>query len=79
VATFERSQAEPWTFDSSSPYFRKLMQAVVAFRIPIAKLEGKWKLSQNQPRERREKVAQQLAASGDAAAHQIARLMGTTL
>jgi transcriptional regulator len=79
VAAFERSQAEPWTFDSADAYFRKLMKAVVAFRIPLAKLEGKWKLGQNHPPERREKVVRRLAASADHDSQAIARLMTQSL
>ena len=33
-----------------------MLKAIVGFRIEITRLEGKWKLSQNQPEERRRKV-----------------------
>ena len=44
--------------DDATEYFDRMARAVVAFRIDIRRIEGKWKLNQNHPRERREKVAQ---------------------
>ena len=79
VAAFERSQGSPWALDSQSAYLAKLRRAIVAFRIPIAGIDGAWKLGQNHSAERREKVAQRLAASADPDAQTIARLMGETL
>ena len=57
------------------PPVRKLIQGIVGFRIEISKLEGKWKLSQNQPVERRRKVAAALEKAGGGTAGEIARLM----
>jgi len=37
-----------------------LLGQIVGFRIPIEKLEGKWKLNQNHPVERRRKVVDAL-------------------
>jgi len=65
----------PWSLDTTTPFFRKLAKQIVAFRIEITRLEGKWKLSQNHPAERREKVARQLATSPRADDQEIARLM----
>ena len=79
VATFERWMPKPWTIDVESEYFNQLVRAVVGFRIEIGRLEGKWKLSQNHPRERRERVANALAASADRDAREIARLMAEML
>ncbi len=39
---------------------------IVAFEIPITRLEGKFKLSQNRSVEERRRVAEALAASDDA-------------
>jgi transcriptional regulator len=75
VATYERAMPTPWELDPTTPYFAKLVGGIVAFRVPIDRLEGTWKLSQNHPPGRRAKVAAALAASADPAAREVARLM----
>lgn len=40
----------------------RLAKGVVGFRMEMARVEGKWKLSQNQPRERQERVVRALEA-----------------
>jgi transcriptional regulator len=54
------------------------MNAIVGFEVEINRIEGKWKLSQNHPSERREKVVHQLRKSNDLDARQIADLMDTS-
>ena len=56
VSEYERSMPNPWSFDSSEAYLKPLLGQIVGFQIEIAKIEGKYKLSQNHPMERREKV-----------------------
>jgi transcriptional regulator len=75
VATYERSMPNPWTIDTSTDFFQNLVRAVVGFRLEIDRLEGKWKLNQNQPADRRQKVAGALENSADASAREIARWM----
>ena len=75
VQTYERAKPNPWSLNTGSAYFQKMVQAVVGFRINISRLEGKWKLSQNQPEERRDKVQRALVASEDADAREIGRQM----
>jgi transcriptional regulator len=79
VATYERARPAPWPLDIATAYFQKMVQAVVGFRIDIRRLEGKWKLNQNHPQERREKVARALEKSADQDAREIARLMAEML
>ncbi len=76
VREYEGSGEGAWAPDAESAYFRGLVQGIVAFRVDVARWEGKWKLSQNQPPERRAKVRAALAASTDPAARAVARLMG---
>jgi transcriptional regulator len=52
---------------------------IVGFRIPIAKLEGKLKLSQNHPAERRAKVARALTDRGGDDGLAVAALMRAML
>jgi transcriptional regulator len=75
VARFERSLPRPWSLDASTVYFQKHVRGIVGFRIEVSRLEGKWKLNQNHPRERRERVMRVLAVSKDQDATEIARLM----
>jgi transcriptional regulator len=75
VDFFESSLLRPWKFDPTSDFSRKMIGAIVGFRIEISRLEGKWKLNQNHPRERREKVVRALEASGDELSQSVAELM----
>jgi transcriptional regulator len=75
VATYERNRANPWQFDPGAEYVRKLVNGIVGFRVEITRLEGKWKLNQNHPAERRAKVIAALESSTDVDALEIARLM----
>ena len=79
VTTYESPRAVPWTFDADSEFARNLLLAIVAFRVEITRLEGKWKLSQNHPRERREKVIQALRGENSAGELAIAGLMAEKL
>ncbi len=56
VQVYEQHRQAPWVLDTSTAYFQKMVRSIIGFRIEIARLEGKWKLSQNQPAERQEKV-----------------------
>ncbi|CAN5268873.1 FMN-binding negative transcriptional regulator [soil metagenome] len=75
VVAYEQDRENPWTLDPSSPYFEKMIHAIVGFRIDITRIEGKWKLSQNQPPERRAKVRRALAGSSNPEDLAIAQLM----
>lgn len=54
------------------------MRGIVAFEIPIDRLEGKAKLSQNRSATDRARVRAALAAEGDPLSHAIAELMTAT-
>jgi transcriptional regulator len=76
VETFESAFPEPWQLAAQPPDFiDKLAGQIVAFRIPLDRLEGKWKLNQNHPPERRERVAAALENAADDNSREIARLM----
>lgn len=56
-----------WTYDSTPETYRAGMQkGIMAFRIPIDRLEGKWKMSQNRTPEDRAGVREGLGRSADA-------------
>ncbi len=56
-------------------YLGSMMRAIVAFEIPIDRLEGKAKLSQNRDTTDQTRVAEALAASGDPSAQATSKLM----
>lgn len=65
VARYESALPQPWSFDPASDFAEKMMNAIVAFRIDITRLEGKWKLNQNRPAEQRAKVVSALRSYAD--------------
>jgi transcriptional regulator len=75
VKRYEATQPQPWQLAEQPPEFiAGLARQIVAFRVPIERLEGKWKLNQNHPAERRERVIAALAGQGSDA-DEIAKLM----
>jgi transcriptional regulator len=75
VAFFEATMPQPWVLDTSGPAVDRLLTQIVGFRIEINRLEGKWKLNQNHPAERREKVIRALEQQRDENARSVAELM----
>jgi transcriptional regulator len=46
----ESQRAKPWAVSDAPPDFiRGMVNAIIGFELPIARLEGKWKMSQNRP------------------------------
>jgi transcriptional regulator len=78
VAVYEAGMPRPWQLDRDSPVVDRLLAQIVGFRIPIDRLEGKWKLNQNHPNERREKVIAALDRQGDPDGRAVAELMRRT-
>jgi transcriptional regulator len=77
---YESSRATPWSMNAPDPDFiEKLLGAIVGFEIDIERLEGKWKLNQNHPPERRQHIINGLRAAGRHDELQIADLMERTL
>ncbi len=79
VTYYESALPNPWVMDESGTFVDRLLPQIVGFRIEITKIEGKQKLNQNHPTERREKVIRALQAQGDENATDIAALMRATL
>lgn len=79
VNRYESNREQPWSMDAPDPEFiERLLAAIVGFEIVIDRLEGKWKLSQNHPVERREQVIGGLLETGRTDEQQIAELMRAT-
>ena len=60
----EGSRAAPWSVsDAPAPFIKAQLRGIVGVRLPIRRLEGKRKLSQNRSAADRAGVAQGLAQS----------------
>ena len=71
---FEASRETPWQVtDAPAPFIEKQLGAIVGIEIPITRLVGKWKVSQNRPPQDREGVARALGELHDADSAAIAR------
>jgi transcriptional regulator len=79
IAANEPSYVEKWQAMPAG-YRRTMLAGIVGFRIPISRIEGKFKLSQNRPEPDRRKVQAAHAAGSDdqqALAAWMARLIGS--
>ncbi len=63
VENHERGRQPEWPMDLPEDYLQKMMQAIVAFEVPIGRIEGKFKLSQNRSDADQESVIAHLSAS----------------
>jgi transcriptional regulator len=79
VHVYEQPQARPWLFAGSTAFAERLLAQIVGFRIPIERIEGKWKLNQNHPVERRRKVVRVLEGRSDENSQAVAALMSERL
>ena len=75
VAVYESAMPRPWVLDGSSAFVGRQLGRIVGFRIEIERLEGKWKLNQNHPVERRKKVADTLSRQSGDDARAVAEMM----
>jgi transcriptional regulator len=65
--THEAGRAQPWAVsDAPKDFVAGMLKAIVGFELPIARLEGKWKMSQNRPAADRAGTIAGLTAEGDA-------------
>jgi transcriptional regulator len=75
VNTFEAGFAKPWAIQERGDFMYKKMQAIVGFELPITRLEGKLKLSQNRSADDQEHVIAMLQNSEDMLSNATAKLM----
>ena len=72
----ESGRAQPWSInDAPADYIARMMGAIVGFALPVQRLQGKRKLSQNRDAQDIAGVRDSLAASEDSNDQRIARLM----
>jgi len=76
TAAHEAAFADQWSVDDApAAYIRALLKGIVGIEIRIARLEGKWKLSQNRLAADQAGVVEGLTASSDSAHQDMARLI----
>ncbi len=65
----EQTRNEPWSVtDAPEPFIASQVRGIIGLEIPIARIEGKWKVSQNRPEMDRKTVVEGLRAEGRSAA-----------
>jgi transcriptional regulator len=72
----EGRRERPWAVtDAPEDYIQAQFRGIIGFRLPIDRLEGKWKLSQNRPEVDRRGVIEGLEGEGGALESAIAQRM----
>lgn len=72
----ESARTAPWQVsDAPASYIDTMLRAIVGIEIPIARLLGKWKASQNRPASDRRGVVAGLSETGDSESQHMARLV----
>ena len=79
VQVYEQGMPQPWTFDGEGTFAERMMAQIVGFRMEIEKIEGKFKLNQNHPVERRQKVIRVLEQRSDENSLAVAKRMRDTI
>lgn len=74
----ERPRPQPWSVGDAPPaYLATQMKAIVGIEIPIARIEGKWKMSQNKDAADRDGVVAGMHAEADPHRNpQVAEMVG---
>ncbi|MBE9555493.1 MAG: FMN-binding negative transcriptional regulator [Proteobacteria bacterium] len=73
-------EGDAWSLDGQDADFTdRMSRGIVAFEMPIERIEGKFKLSQNRPVEDRHRVIAAFEAPGDGENADLARLMRAAL
>jgi len=76
VDAYESDATDNWSMDVlPDDYIDKMLKGIVSFEMPIDRIEGKFKLSQNRTPGDRAGAIKGLRATGDAEAREVARLM----
>jgi transcriptional regulator len=73
----EAGRAAPWAVsDAPASYVAGMLNGIIGFALPIARIEGKWKMSQNRDERDRLGVQRGLALEEDEGAKAVSRFMG---
>ncbi len=75
VEKYESAFDRPWPGNLPTEYRDKMIQGIVAFEIPISRIEGKYKFGQNRSAEDIDGVIDALKRSGNADNQALAQMM----
>lgn len=76
TSVHEASRADPWQVaDAPEPFVAAQLKGIVGLELEIARIEGKWKVSQNRPEADRAGVAEGLERDAGAASERMAALV----
>jgi transcriptional regulator len=75
VHNHEHGRDPEWTMALPEDYLQKMMKSIVVFEIPIGRIEGKFKMSQNRAEVDQASVMAHLSASSDPLDQQTADVM----
>ena len=75
VSTYEAPFEKPWPGHLPDEYRDKQMRGIVAFEIPVNRIEGKFKLGQNRSAADNQGVFEALSRSADADSRAVAGMM----
>ena len=76
TAQYEGTGQDAWSMDGlPDPHVENMIRGIVAFEIPVSRIEAKFKLSQNRPPADRKRVIAALAESADPLDGAVAALM----
>jgi transcriptional regulator len=72
----ESSRSKPWSVsDAPEEYIEKTLESIVGLEMPIARLVGKWKVSQNRPAKDQSGVIENLLKEDDESSKAMADLV----
>jgi len=77
ISIYEASLEKPWSGELPIEFRDKMIQGIVAFEIPITRLEGKFKLGQNRPLADLQGVYEALSQLGDPDDLALAKMMAS--
>lgn len=75
IAAQESGRASPWRGDLPDDYRRRMIAGIVGIAMPVERLEGKFKLSQNRSPEDRQRVMTALSSSAHSGDQELAAFM----
>ncbi len=79
VSRFEASLEHPWSGELPEKFRDSLISSIVAFEVPVTRIEGKFKLGQNRSDEDVRSVVAELARSAHAGSRELADFMQSEL
>lgn len=77
VQRYESARPQPWPNQLPEEFRRNLLKSIIGFEMPIARIEGKFKLSQNRPEQDQANVVRELSHSANPDARAVADWMRT--